>query len=1501
MQLEGNPLSTASLPSSIQGDTRQLLEFMQSNLKVTRSSQVHAKVVFVGKGNSGKTTLLRSLQLVDTHGKIRKRHYKELMSGNIATDGVELSHWRVRSVPGQAVQGDKGGANASAPLNTVEKGVADRGASYTAEQVHVHAYDFAGQSLYYSTHQYFMSPSSVYILVISLEEPVDHTYVDFWMEAIKNTGGKSVVFIVATKIDLYSGSVDDLKVEMHSLMERLMRCYSNVVRLDVVNSVKGEGVKTMLDRLVHYICDSNWCKWTIPATTQCLITRLNIYRAVHNRPTILWDDFEAAAASCGVRDTDLAHAVKFMCTTGVFLQMGSVFTAAHRSYRSLMVLDIPWLTRLLCSVVTLQHRFVQNGLIRLSHMRHLLRSLLSDDLESLVLEHLELFDVAYGLPDDENCARLVSLLWRRQQLYDMPTPAAPSSESLEKASTSSSGASTSTVDGEDPADHDRYVLIPYLLPDISPTSDILEKWFRTDGEDGVDDGRVFTRVYEFSFLPPGFFHRLVVRLLASDVWRPTFLSRTDVILAAQPFNDGKVVRPRSGFSDLTKQDSFLNSILFCSMTHSQMQAWVAKGLQDESSNSDHSSSHAESGGREEFSASASASGRDSAGNTYESTFVAEIYLSFRRNRLVLRVTGPGGLYTLLYCTQELEALIESSHCAQPRVMIPCPSCLIPSPDGFEERASAARVQETDKEAAESLLTQQFSVNPLSQSMPAFKEVSSPVNSANSEAAEILLMKRSKRVHQVARPPMAGTLSALEFARGKQSETLQWLDSWDESPDSSSTAVSPPQERLQGFPKGHPNRTLSPSSHPQSDRPPSPLASPRSVYGKRTLSPGPTPRGQTGAVEVSGGFQRLSPSERARSPTVSSPRIGRPSSPNRPPKFANTRRTQSFQSPARKRGKESDEGASGEEGEEAETQVRKPRRDGSKVGALVRQWSGKMEKRISVTVEELSGVIETAYHGRSSTSFSDADSSSEDEEVAEDFKEPDEVMYDDMLLEEGGKELGRVSPRPPSPLLSPRLRGLRICSRPGDKLTDKFDAAQMEYLTAYFFDVCMTPSSEDMIAIHKTFCEHGEEGQTTTLGMIIDWFATAKADFDSRVDVGATMVWTKTRKSKDGRRSRTVERRSKKVKAQAFNEPLESGKHLSSLPVDKMFEFNSCLDLCRKRHPFVRCKGCALIRLDRIVPDVLATTTSNLPSFRIDDVRDMEKIGVGGYATVFRGTFRDKLVAVKKLHTEVCGSGSAAFAEYRKEVWILSMVDHPCVLSLLRVCNEPLAIMMEYMELGNLHDYITTTGNVTLATKLRLLSHVAFGMRYLHIQQPCILHLDLKSLNVLITSSCEEPSSECKLATPSAVDAKIADFGKSHYLALGNSLREAVVKVENCLWTAPEILASNEMSKAADVYSYGIVLWEVMEEALPFSDCRWMNRLEVDIINGRRPALAALMGECWSGIPEQRPDFSTIILKLEEICIESLKVRLRELVGHGAGTRRPKSSAFSERSEKDFDQ
>lgn len=259
----------------------------------------------------------------------------------------------------------------------------------------------------------------------------------------------------------------------------------------------------------------------------------------------------------------------------------------------------------------------------------------------------------------------------------------------------------------------------------------------------------------------------------------------------------------------------------------------------------------------------------------------------------------------------------------------------------------------------------------------------------------------------------------------------------------------------------------------------------------------------------------------------------------------------------------------------------------------------------------------------------------------------------------------------------------------------------------------------------------------------------------------------------------------------------------------------------------------------------------------------EIIGVGGFGKVYRGTWKDQEVAVKAARQDPDEDITATAASVKQEAKLFSMLQHPNIIKLEGVClEEPnLCLVMEYARGGTLNRVLTGR-RIPPHILVNWAVQIARGMHYLHEGAVVpIIHRDLKSSNILLLETIENDDIGRKTL-------KITDFGLAREWHKTTKMSAA----GTYSWMAPEVIKSSLFSKGSDVWSYGVLLWELLTGEVPYRGIDGLavaygvavNKLTLPIPSTCPEPFAKLMEECWDQDPHVRPSFSCILEQLSAI-------------------------------------
>ncbi|CAN8267944.1 unnamed protein product [Cochlearia groenlandica] len=244
-----------------------------------------------------------------------------------------------------------------------------------------------------------------------------------------------------------------------------------------------------------------------------------------------------------------------------------------------------------------------------------------------------------------------------------------------------------------------------------------------------------------------------------------------------------------------------------------------------------------------------------------------------------------------------------------------------------------------------------------------------------------------------------------------------------------------------------------------------------------------------------------------------------------------------------------------------------------------------------------------------------------------------------------------------------------------------------------------------------------------------------------------------------------------------------------------------------------------------------------------------RVGIGFFGEVFRGIWNGTDVAIKVfLEQDLTAENMEDFCN---EISILSRLRHPNVILFLGACTKPprLSLITEYMDMGSLYYLLHLSGQkkkLSWRRKLKMLRDICRGLMCIH--RMGIVHRDIKSAN-------------CLLSNKSTV--KICDFGLSRIMT-GTTMREAV-SAGTPEWMAPELIRNEPFSEKCDIFSLGVIMWELCTLTRPWEGVPPEKVVYAIAYEGARleipeGPLGKLIADCWTE-PEQRPSCNEILSRL----------------------------------------
>ncbi|CAF1093407.1 unnamed protein product [Rotaria sp. Silwood1] len=285
-----------------------------------------------------------------------------------------------------------------------------------------------------------------------------------------------------------------------------------------------------------------------------------------------------------------------------------------------------------------------------------------------------------------------------------------------------------------------------------------------------------------------------------------------------------------------------------------------------------------------------------------------------------------------------------------------------------------------------------------------------------------------------------------------------------------------------------------------------------------------------------------------------------------------------------------------------------------------------------------------------------------------------------------------------------------------------------------------------------------------------------------------------------------------------------------------------------------------IKIEKTISPVI---TLSLKAPLVIDYRELQigkLIGSGEFAEVYEGIYKKSRVAIKILKE------SNSVTSFLHEANIMSLLKHQNLVQFVGIAgksNNVIYLVTEFMAKGSLLHYLTTRGRsvIVQCDLVGFAIDTCAGLTYL--EQNHIVHRDIAASNVLIADDNT---------------AKLSDFGLAKSLETtekenGNNISTEKIKCRT-KWTAPEVLESKKYTHKSDMWSYGILLWEIFS----YGRCPYPRMRADDVLinlkqgyrmeppDGCPIEICDIMRQAWHADSDRRPSFSEILGRLKRVDI-----------------------------------
>ena len=275
---------------------------------------------------------------------------------------------------------------------------------------------------------------------------------------------------------------------------------------------------------------------------------------------------------------------------------------------------------------------------------------------------------------------------------------------------------------------------------------------------------------------------------------------------------------------------------------------------------------------------------------------------------------------------------------------------------------------------------------------------------------------------------------------------------------------------------------------------------------------------------------------------------------------------------------------------------------------------------------------------------------------------------------------------------------------------------------------------------------------------------------------------------------------------------------------------------------------------------------------LDELSKFKKIGQGAFGIVYKAKYHGSNVAVKQLPMHMIEMDPKALDDFRREAELMEKLRHPHVVQFFGYYQDAThySIVMEFVSGGTLDKalYDKQKPFPWYPTRWYMAHDIASAISFLHNNTVIrIIHRDLKSQNVLVYYQGDR------------MRAKVADIGIAKVMKEEDAGDTMTKGMGTPLWMAPEVVEAQgrgekiTYDEKVDVYSYGIILSELVNRALPFSEIK--NRFDVipSVLRGERPAVdkesapinfVSLMEQCWAHRASERPMMKKVVKTLDQM-------------------------------------
>ncbi|XP_021360647.1 uncharacterized protein LOC110455055 [Mizuhopecten yessoensis] len=322
------------------------------------------KLMLVGLGGAGKTSLVKALMSSMHEGS-------NLTGADSITDGIDICTWDV---------------------------------DYKGDTVSYSVWDFAGQTVYYNTHQFFLSDRAVYLLLWNIRLGHEHAGLNFWLNSITVHAPKAPIFVVGTHTDQMT------KVELP--MDEMSQTYHQIEGFHFVSSKDGKGIPDLKEALFKATLQQEYMGEKIPQAWLQFESIITKEKVTNSKDVLSYKEVETLATEVGIVDSvEVAQSIQFLHDLGSVQHFQNEYLHKH------VVINPQWIVDVMACVVSVKQTFIQDG-----HLNHSDIQTVWKDYPNMcdwLLKLTEQFDLTYQL-EGEKCNIVPCLLPEKRPEFKWP-------------------------------------------------------------------------------------------------------------------------------------------------------------------------------------------------------------------------------------------------------------------------------------------------------------------------------------------------------------------------------------------------------------------------------------------------------------------------------------------------------------------------------------------------------------------------------------------------------------------------------------------------------------------------------------------------------------------------------------------------------------------------------------------------------------------------------------------------------------------------------------------------------------------------------------------------------------------------------------------------------------------------------------------------------------------------------------------------------------------------